>query len=213
MAIINNSVMNGGYVNVTTPQKSADVSTFPVEVGAGYRFSAVNTALTGLGSFAVVAGLKNLGSDLMVITRVTYQAIVTTSFAAGQTMDISLFGVRGWTGNPGGGTAISQATPNNQKTRTGTGSGTYTTIFATAGAAALGTSTFDTHSMGMAGTYVTNAGDRLPPTVLYRATATSYPIVCAKDEGICLLSVTPFGITGVVKGSFQIEWVVLNDTY
>jgi len=157
-----------------------------------------------------VFALRNIGSNLLTVKRVSVGFVTTTAFTTAQALAYQLFFARGFTASDTGGTAIA-ITANQNKNRTSLATPTSLDCrIGSTGAITAGTRTLDTVALGIAGGSSTAVGTSMPPTNLFSHDAGDYPIVLAQNEGLVITNNIVMGVAGVINLHVNVEFAEMS---
>jgi hypothetical protein len=183
-----------------------------------YRVAVPSGLTTGLAAGNLLFSMRyGDPSTVMLLKRIQAYAAVTTTFTAGQILDVDAISVRSWTTSDSAGTAV-VLTGNNNKVRTNMGTSKISVngdirVATAAAITAGGTKTPDANAFGYGAVGASTAADVGSGGYLgdvYKLDATNqHPIIYATNEGFNLRLVTAQGAAGVVKYYFVVEWAEL----
>lgn len=152
----------------------------------------------GVGAFF---SLRNNGSNLIMVRKVTLGMRTIAGFTAGQMVDFALIGCRNFTSAPTGGTVLTTTnTTANTRLRSSMPAPSVNISISTTGLlttpAAPNTKVFNANFLGYVNCYAATAtvGQWLKPdTVMFEAPSGDFPIILRNCEGIELINVTLWG--------------------
>ena len=178
----------------------------PDEALTWISVGATSGLLTGAASTAPLFSLRNIGTNLLVIRRISVGFITTTAFTTSQGLAFNLLAARSFTASDSGGTAIA-ITANQNKMRTSLATPTNLDMrIATTGALTAGTRTLDTVPFGVAGGASTGAGTAMSPQSLLQHDAADYPLILVQNEGLVITNNFAMGAAGVINLHVNIEF-------
>ena len=183
-----------------------------------YRMGAVSGATTTLASGVLLFSFRYADPNTVaLIKRIQAYAAVTTTFTAGQIVDVDAIAVRNWQVNDSAGT---QSLPSGNTGKMRTNMGTSRLVpsgdfrIATAAAITAGATKtpdgqpFGYGAIGAPTTVDVGSGGNLGD-VYKLDTTNQHPLIFAANEGFNLRVVTTQGAAGVVKYYFVVEWAEL----
>ncbi len=190
--------------NAARTSLRADEALTWISVGAN------SGALTGVAAAGPIFTLRNIGSNLLVVRRVTIGYVTTTAFTAAQGLAYQAFVARGFTASDSGGTAI-VITGNQNKMRTSLATPTNLDMrIASTGALTAGTRTLDTVALGIVGGGSSAVGASLSPQNLLQHDAGDYPLVLANNEGLVIANTILMGAAGVIQLHVNVEFAEMS---
>ena len=193
-------------LKIDASHSAARNSIRPDEALTWISVGATSGLLTAAAAAAPVFSLRNIGTNLLVIRRVSVGFITTTAFTSAQGLAFNLFVARSFTASDTGGTAIA-VTANQNKMRTSLATPTNLDMrIATTGAVTAGTRVLDTVAIGVAGGAATGVGAAMSPQNLLQHDAGDYPLVLAQNEGIVITNNLAMGAAGVINLHVNIEF-------
>lgn len=204
--------LDGTVQEVDQPFNAARVAIWPGPeiacVSLGVQTGVLPTA-TPAG--ALLFSLRNAGSNLLLVRRVTVGFAIATNFTTSQRIELALTLARGWTAFESGGNLVSfagnrhrQATPPlNAEARVAT----------TAGLTAGTGRAVDAQYFGLAHGGASAAVTTMPATPLVSLDAGDYPLVLANNEGFVVTNGFLFGAggSGVVYINLEIAEISLAE--
>ena len=178
----------------------------PDEALTWISVGAASGALTGVAAAGPVFSFRNIGSNVLVVRRMTVGFITTTAFTTAQGLGYSLSFARSFSASDSGGTPIAiTGSQNKMRTSLPTPTNLDCRISSTA-ALTAGTRTLDTVSLGVVGGTSDAVGTSMPVTALVQHDAGDYPIVLANNEGLVITNNIAMGAAGVVNLYVNIEF-------
>lgn len=178
----------------------------PPEVINWQTIGATSGAMTVVAAAGPVFSFRNIGTNLIMVRRVTVGFSVTTAFTTAQALQYGLFKATSFSASDTGGTALYTAGQNKHRT-------SFTNIttapdirIGSTGALTAGTRTLDTVSIGIAGGAAQAVGASLQPTPLFQHDSGDYPLILAANEGFVITNLTTMGAAGVINLHVNIEY-------
>ena len=209
MAIIEGA-SSGYQTEVDTTHKAVRTSSRPDEALTWISVGATSGLVTTLAAGAAVFSFRNIGSNLIVVRRITVGFLTTTAFTAAQPIAYQAFFARGFSASDTGGTAIA-ITANQNKMRTSLNTPTNLDMrISTTAALGAGTRTLDTVALGITGGGSTGLGTGFAPQPLFSHDAGDYPLVLANNEGIVIANTILMGAVGVGNVIVNIEFAEMT---
>jgi hypothetical protein len=184
------------------------VSLRPMQCTAWNSIAASTGLLTAVAAGGALFSLRNLSSNLIVVSRVGIGFVCTTAFTAAQRMEFQLQVARAFTASDTGGTTLA-LTANNGKHRTSLATpSSLDCRIATTAALTAGTKVLDTTALGITGFWVPGVGTSLQvaPDNLFSHSAGDYPLVLGLNEGLNVVSNVLMGAAGVGVAYVNVEF-------
>jgi hypothetical protein len=189
---------------------AARASIRPDEALTWLSVGATSGLLTGVAAGGTLFSLRNIGTNLLLVRRISIGFITTTAFTAAQGLAFNAFVARGFSASDSGGTQI-VLTGSQNKLRTSLPAPTNLDCrIATTAALTAGTRTLDTVALGVAGGASTGVGTAMSPQNLLQHDAGDYPLVLANNEGLILANSLAMGAAGVINLHVNIEFAEMT---
>lgn len=199
-------------ISADPTQKALRISHRPVEALNWTNVGVVSGLLTGVAANGPVFSMRNGGTNIWLIRRITVGFITTTAFTAAQGLAYQIFKATGYTVADTGGTASAiftgggQAGQNKMRTSLTTMLTNGDLRIAAAAALTAGTRTLDTSALGIVGGTSSAVGSSLQPTVLLGSEPGSYPLVLVQNEGLVIQNNFLMGAVGVINLHVNVEF-------
>lgn len=197
---------NGGTTTeVDTTFRAMRVTLRPTELIGYYTFGGVSGALTGVAANGAVFSLRNTGSNLLLVRRISMGFITTTAFTTAQGLSYGLIRANSFTASDSGGTSLFVAGSNKHRTAfTNITSAPDIRISSTA-ALTAGTRTLETVNMGVVGGSSTGVGTGMPTEDILEQDSGDYPMTLAQNEGLVITNLIAMGAAGVIQLRVSVE--------
>lgn len=198
----------GSLAEVDPGSLAMRMTSRPMKSLAWNGLAGMSGGLTGIAAGARIFSLRNTGTNLILIRRVTLGFMTTAAFTTAQTIDFNLFVARAFTVSDTVGTDLAPS-GNMSKFRTSLATPNVASRIGIAAAVSGGTLTQDTLAVGCVagGSTAVATGLPLTPGNLFLPAVSGLPIVLAGNEGLTVTNATLMGAAGVVKVYITVEYV------
>ena len=197
---------NGGTVSeVDSTFRAIRVTLRPTELIGYYTFGGVSGALTGVAAAGPVFSLRNTGSNIFLVRRVSVGFLTTTAFTAAQGLSYGLIRATGFTASDTGGTALFTAGQNKHRTAFTNITSAPDIRIASTAALTAGTRTLESQPMGVVGGSSTGVGTGMPTEDILEQDSGDYPMVLAQNEGLIVTNLIAMGAAGVIQLRVSVE--------
>ena len=199
-----NTVANIQEVDATF--KAARISIRPAEVINWNSQGGVSGLLTGVAAAGPVWSMRNTGSNLLMVRRITVGFITTTAFTTAQGLYYNLIKANGFTASDSGGTALYTAGQNKHRASFTNITSAPDIRISTTAALTAGTRTLESQPIGSVCGSSTAVGTSMPATNIFSHDAGDYPIILAQNEGIIITNGIAMGAAGVINLMVGVEY-------
>lgn len=182
------------------------VSLRPPEVINWNSIGGSSGALTAVAAAGPVFSLRNVGTNLLMVRRVTVGFVTTTAFTIAQGLAYGMLKANAFSVSDSGGTALYTAGANKHRT-------SFTNIatapdirIASTGALTAGTRTLEAVPLAVAAGSSTGVGTSMPNAGLLIHDSGDYPLILASNEGFIITNDIAMGALGVIRLLVSIEY-------
>lgn len=194
---------------IDVSHKAQRISIRPPEILSWNSVGAPSGLLTGVIAGAALFSLRNAGSSLMVVRRLSLGWLTTTTFTAAQRLEFALMRATGWSVADTGGSPLGLTSG---KHRTSLITPSVEAKVATTTGITAGTRTLDAFPMSTVALWSAAVGAALAQTPMFSHDAGDYPLVLGPQEGLVVNNIVAMGAAGVGMAYINAEFAVA-ETY
>lgn len=198
---------NGGTIQeVDATFRAARITIRPSEVINWNSITGVSTLLTGVAAAGPLFSFRNIGTNLMMVRRISVGFVTTTAFTAAQGLYYNLIKANGFTVSDTGGAAIYVAGANKHRSSMTNIASAPDVRMCTTAALTAGTRTLEAQPLMTACGTSSAVGTSMPMSLLLSHDTGDYPLIIAQNEGFTITNGLAMGAAGVINLIVAMEY-------